>query len=237
MKKNTPQSHPVLRDVERMIHLETELTRFNNERSLQLAESRLTVTPIGGTTLLSDELSPQSSYYNRVIGFGPSDLDRLPEILGIYEAAGIDPCFDMSPDRQTGEVAEALASKGFVPRLQLAFLKNERIGKDMGRDLSEGFPSLTKIEISLISNEEEAISFIRLIERSYLANDFTFPGYRRRGVQTAMIRHRLQAAAALGLKRVYTDVEFASASHANMLKSGFELVYMNAFWMKSALPQ
>lgn len=286
MKKNTPQSHPVLRDVERMIHLETELTRFNNERSLQLAESRLTVTPIGGTTLLSDELSPQSSYYNRVIGFGPSDLDRLPEILGIYEAAGIDPCFDMSPDRQTGEVAEALASKGFVPRLQLAFLKNERIGKDMGRDLSEGFPSLTKIEIFLISNEEEAISFIRLIERSrgedspaldeaivqqksryfyredfrnfvafiggepvgmgsmfirgdtgYLANDFTFPGYRRRGVQTAMIRHRLQAAAALGLKRVYTDVEFASASHANMLKSGFELVYMNAFWMKSALPQ
>lgn len=28
------QSHPVLRDVERLVQLETELTKFNNERSL-----------------------------------------------------------------------------------------------------------------------------------------------------------------------------------------------------------
>lgn len=286
MNNNTPQSHPVLGDVERMIHLETELTKFNNERSLYLAESRLAVTQIGGTTLLSDELSPQSSYYNRVIGFGPADLDRLSEILGIYAAAGIDPCFDMSPDRQTGEVAEALAAQGFVPRLQLAFLKNERNGEDLGRELAEGFAPHAELEISRISDEEEALSFIRLIERSrggdfpaldeaivqrksryfyrkdfqnfvvfiggepagmgsmfirgdtgYLANDFTFPDYRRLGVQTALIRHRLQTAAALGLKRVYTDVEFASASHSNMVKGGFELVYLNAFWMKTALPQ
>lgn len=286
MNNNTPQSHPVLGDVERMIHLETELTKFNNERSLYLAESRLTVTQIGGTTLLSDELSPQSSYYNRVIGFGPADLDQLSEILGIYAAAGIDPCFDMSPDRQTGEVAEALAAQGFVPRLQLAFLKNECNGEDLGRKPAEGLAPHTEIEISRISDEEEAHSFIRLIERSrggdspaldeaivqrksryfyredfqnfvvfiggepagmgsmfirgdtgYLANDFTFPDYRRRGVQTALVRHRLQTAAALGLKRVYTDVEFASASHSNMLKGGFELVYLNAFWMKTALPQ
>lgn len=285
MKITPPQNHPVLGEVKRMIQLETELTKFNNERSLYLTESRLAVTQIGGATLLSDELSPQSSYYNRVIGFGPADVDRLSEILGIYAAADLEPCFDMSPDRQTGEVAEALAAQGFVPRLQLAFLKNDRIGEELGRDQAEGFASPAEIEISRISDEEEALSFIRLIERSrgeespafdetimlrksryfyredfrnfvvsigrepagmgsmfirgdtgYLANDFTFPDFRRRGVQTALIRHRLQAAADLGLKRVYTDVEFASASHANMLKCGLELVYMNTFWMKSALP-
>lgn len=286
MKNPSTPNHPVLGDVERMIDLETELTRFNHERSLYLEESRLTVTQIGGTTLLKDELSPQSSYYNRLIGFGPADLERLPQILEQYAAAGIDPCFDMSPDRQSSEVAEALAAQGFVPRLQLAYLKNERLGEDLGRDQTGSSQSRAEIEISRVSNEKEALSYIRLIEWShggegseleegkaqrksgyfyrddfqnfvayvggepaamgslfvrgdtgYLANDFTFPEHRRLGAQTALIRHRLRTASMLGLKRVYTDVEFASASHANMLRCGFELVYMNSFWMKSALPQ
>lgn len=284
MKKPSPQNHSVLDDMERVIALEAELTKFNNERSLFLTESRLRVAQTGGTTLMIDELSPQSSYYNRVIGFGPADLERLTDILAEYGEAGIDPCFDMTPNRQTGEVVEALAAKGFVPRLQLAVLKNERIGEDPGH---EGWPQPgAEFEIACVSGEEEALSFIGLIERSrggegmapdeavarrksgyfyrddfqnfvayadgepagmgslfirgdsgYLANDFTFPEQRRRGVQTALIRHRLRTAASLGLKRVYTDVEFASGSHANMLKCGFELVYVNAFWMKSALPQ
>ncbi|MGG6314542.1 GNAT family N-acetyltransferase [Paenibacillus macerans] len=72
-------------------------------------------------------------------------------------------------------------------------------------------------------------------EEGYLANDFTFPDYRGRGAQTALIRHRLEAARSLGLSRLYTDVEFATVSHANMLKCGFRNIYMNAFWMKSAL--
>ncbi|WP_059046760.1 GNAT family N-acetyltransferase [Paenibacillus rubinfantis] len=286
MTKNTPQNHPVLADVERMIYLETELTKFNHERSLYLAESHLNVTQIGGTTLLMDQLSPQSSYYNRVIGFGPADLERLPDILESYGAAGIDLCFDMSPDRQTGEVAGALAAQGFVPRLQLAFLKQELNGESLESGEANRFPSSVEIHISRVSNEREAVSFIGLIERSrgedapaleeaiirqksryfyredfhnfvasiggesagmgslfvrgdtgYLANDFTFPDFRGRGVQTALIRHRLQTAESLGLKRVYTDVEFASGSHANMLRCGFELVYMNTFWMKSVLPQ
>ncbi|WP_068787093.1 GNAT family N-acetyltransferase [Paenibacillus phocaensis] len=286
MGNASPQNHPILNDVERMIHLETELTQFNHERSLYLAESaRLTVTRIGGTTLLLDASSPASSYYNRVIGFGPADLDRLPEILGTYTAAGIDPCFDMSPDRQTGEVAEVLAARGFVPRLQLAFLKLERIGENLEQAKPAQAQARKDIAVSRVADEAGALSLIQLIERSrggdgsaleeakvqqksryfyradfqnyvawiggepagigslfirretgYLANDFTFPEHRRQGVQTALIRHRLQAASALGLTRVYTDVEFASASHVNMLRCGFEMVYMNTFWMKSASP-
>jgi GNAT superfamily N-acetyltransferase len=69
-------------------------------------------------------------------------------------------------------------------------------------------------------------------EAGYIANDFTFPEFRGRGCQTALILHRLNLAQSLGLEKVYTDVEFGSASHNNMVKVGFQLVYVNSFWMK-----
>ncbi|MCT2197279.1 GNAT family N-acetyltransferase [Paenibacillus sp. p3-SID1389] len=152
------QSHPVLRDVERLVQLETELTKFNNERSL-IEQSR------GGDGSALDEgmVKRKIRYYYR------DDFQNFVAYLG-GEPAG------------------------------------------MGSLFMRG-------------------------DTGYLANDFTFPAYRKRGIQTALIRHRLQTARELGLKRVYTDVEFASASHANMLKCGFELVYVNTFWMKMALPR
>ncbi|HZG58400.1 GNAT family N-acetyltransferase [Paenibacillus sp.] len=66
----------------------------------------------------------------------------------------------------------------------------------------------------------------------YAANDYTFERYRGRGLQGALIRQRLAEAAALGLEAVYTDVEFGSASHGNMLKAGFGTVFLNTFWLK-----
>ncbi|AIQ66110.1 hypothetical protein PSTEL_26345 [Paenibacillus stellifer] len=65
----------------------------------------------------------------------------------------------------------------------------------------------------------------------YLANDYTFEEFRGRGCQTALIGHRLSAAAELGLENVYTDVEFGSVSHANMEKAGFRTAFINTFWM------
>jgi GNAT superfamily N-acetyltransferase len=66
----------------------------------------------------------------------------------------------------------------------------------------------------------------------YIANDFTFPEFRGKGIQTALINHRLHEAKKLGLEKIYTDVEFGSISHNNMAKIGFQLVYVNSFWMK-----
>ncbi|MGG6314541.1 hypothetical protein [Paenibacillus macerans] len=130
MKNPPADKKPILEAVKRIIALETELTLFNNERLLTLPEPRLTVSRTGGATLLMDVQSPQSSYYNRVIGFGPAELDRLQDILTSYGAEGIVPCFDMSPDRQSSEVAGALAAQGFVPRLQLAYLQIELAAND-----------------------------------------------------------------------------------------------------------
>lgn len=82
---------------------------------------------------------------------------------------------------------------------------------------------------------EEAIGMGSLFikgEKGYVANDFTFPAYRGKGVQKALLYHRLQVAKEMGLTKIYTDVEFGSASHNNMLKLGFKSVFQNSFWMK-----
>ncbi|MBD0384441.1 GNAT family N-acetyltransferase [Paenibacillus sedimenti] len=69
-------------------------------------------------------------------------------------------------------------------------------------------------------------------QEGYIANDFTFESFRGRGCQLALLRHRLSEAAKLGIKTVYTDVEFGTISHGNMEKSGFKTAYINTFWIK-----
>lgn len=67
----------------------------------------------------------------------------------------------------------------------------------------------------------------------YIANDFTFPSYRGKGVQKALLQFRIQVSKERGLNKLYTDVEFGSISHENMLKLGFKLIFINSFWMKA----
>ncbi|MDQ6418879.1 GNAT family N-acetyltransferase [Paenibacillus sp. LHD-117] len=69
-------------------------------------------------------------------------------------------------------------------------------------------------------------------EEGYIANDYTFPDFRGRGCQSALLKARMHDAAELGLKRLYTDVEFGSVSHGNMEKAGFRLAYVNTIWLK-----
>ncbi|MDF2647875.1 MAG: hypothetical protein K0Q73_3680 [Paenibacillus sp.] len=69
-------------------------------------------------------------------------------------------------------------------------------------------------------------------EEGYIANDYTFKSYRGRGCQLALLKHRLSEAVKLGVKNVYTDVEFGSVSHGNMEKVGFKTAYLNTFWIK-----
>ncbi|MNP47513.1 hypothetical protein D3C76_1415710 [compost metagenome] len=68
-------------------------------------------------------------------------------------------------------------------------------------------------------------------EKGYLANDYTFPEFRVRGCQSALIKRRLTDAAERGATTVYTDVEFGSASHANMERAGFRLAFLNTYWI------
>lgn len=258
----------VLYDVRQIEHMEVELTTLNAARSLSAVPKQLEVMKAGHCTLLRDLTEPGSIYYNRIKGFGPSDMNSMDELLAYY--GEFPPCFDMTPDHLTEEVSSALSSRGFIPVEQLVFMKIH-LPEGMEPDHTSGIEKVTA------SNAEAFIAWIGLSsggkafdpavidrvktyfyrpdflnymmtvegepaamgslflhgEEGYLANDYTFEAFRGRGCQTALLRHRLSAAAGLGIKTVYTDVEFGSLSHSNMEKMGFRTVFMNTFWVKN----
>jgi GNAT superfamily N-acetyltransferase len=264
----------ILLDVQSKVNkiekIEMELTAFNSKRALASSEKKLEIIQVGNSNLLKDKVSPQSIYYNRVKGFSPTDLDKLDQIIQIYEQDQITPCFDMTPNHINYDVAIALAKKGYFPAEQLAFLRIHP---------SQMKPALHKFKIIQVT-EDNTEEFIKLISLStgltyedelikqkseffyspnfknyiayigekpagmgslficgnegYIANDYTFPDFRGKGLQTALIHHRLEVAKEMELEMVYTDVEFGSTSHNNMVKIGFLLVYVNSFWMRDS---
>jgi GNAT superfamily N-acetyltransferase len=120
--------------------------------------------------------------------------------------------------------------------LQLIALSNEmELDQELfNRKAGYFFQSNFQNYIAYIGREAVGMGslFIKA-EEGYIANDFTFPLHRGKGVQKALLHHRIQAAKKIGLTKIYTDVEFGSASHNNMLKCGFQTVFMNSFWIKA----
>lgn len=113
----------ILEKVQRIEAMELALTVFNAERALAEKEKNLQVLSHGDCTLLIEEGSPKSPYYNRVKGFGRKDMDKLDGILARYREKGIRPCFDMTPDHLDEEVAGALFHHGYAAVEQLVFME------------------------------------------------------------------------------------------------------------------
>jgi hypothetical protein len=65
---------------------------------------------------------------------------------------------------------------------------------------------------------------------AYLANASTLEHHRRRGCQTALIQRRLADAAAARCTRAAVITEWASQSHANVVRAGFRGTYTKAVW-------
>lgn len=66
----------------------------------------------------------------------------------------------------------------------------------------------------------------------YLGNVFTLPAFRGQGCHAALLSARLQAAAALHLEMVFTDVAFGSQSHHNCERAGFGVITVNTVWTR-----
>ncbi|GLY36791.1 GNAT family acetyltransferase [Amycolatopsis sp. NBRC 101858] len=60
----------------------------------------------------------------------------------------------------------------------------------------------------------------------------TVPAHRRRGVQTALLRARLTAAAAAGCDVAVVTTQPGSKSHQNVQRQGFDLLYARAILVK-----
>lgn len=142
--------------------IEVELTRLNARRSLTPEARSLAVTELAGCTLLRD--GTESPYYNRIKGFGPAAVPHLDRLLSHY--GSIRPCFDMTPDKMTGDAALALLDRGYYPAEQLAFLAAAVPG-----DGAERQPDL---EFELIT-EQNAKEFIRWIGLSNGGIDYPQP--------------------------------------------------------------
>jgi GNAT superfamily N-acetyltransferase len=68
----------------------------------------------------------------------------------------------------------------------------------------------------------------------YLATAATLPEYRGRGVQTALIRHRLHAASEAGCDLLVGHAAAGSGSQRTMERCGLRLAYTKAIWSTSA---
>jgi GNAT superfamily N-acetyltransferase len=66
----------------------------------------------------------------------------------------------------------------------------------------------------------------------YLADAATDPVYRGRGLQTALLAHRMRHAAAQGASYACSGAAFLSSSHRNMVHAGMTLQFVRAIWTK-----
>lgn len=116
-------THVILEQILKIEELELQLAMFNSKRALSNIDKQLEVTKIGNCTLLCEPNSPKSIYYNRIKGFGKNNLDKLGELLNQYNKQDIHPCFDLTPNNVTEEVAVALFNNGYSAGIQLTFME------------------------------------------------------------------------------------------------------------------
>jgi GNAT superfamily N-acetyltransferase len=64
----------------------------------------------------------------------------------------------------------------------------------------------------------------------YLADAATNPRYRGRGLQTALLSHRMRHADRAGATQVCSGATFLSTSHRNMIRAGMVLQFVRAIW-------
>jgi ribosomal protein S18 acetylase RimI-like enzyme len=64
----------------------------------------------------------------------------------------------------------------------------------------------------------------------YLADATTNPGFRRRGLQSALLRHRMRDAGAAGGGIVFSGAAPFSTSHRNMERAGMRVQFIRSQW-------
>jgi hypothetical protein len=60
---------------------------------------------------------------------------------------------------------------------------------------------------------------------AWLGNAETFPAFRGRGCQLALLNRRIREAATMGCDWAISDAEFGSTSHRNLERCGMRLAY------------
>ncbi|HSI86459.1 MAG: GNAT family N-acetyltransferase [Candidatus Methylacidiphilales bacterium] len=67
---------------------------------------------------------------------------------------------------------------------------------------------------------------------AYLASGSTMPGFRKRGLHTALILRRLRDAEAAGCRVVFGATDFENVSRLNQMACGLQVAYTAAWWVE-----
>jgi ribosomal protein S18 acetylase RimI-like enzyme len=65
---------------------------------------------------------------------------------------------------------------------------------------------------------------------AYLSSANTLPAFRRRGLQTRLIRRRIEDARQMGKRIILGATDFESRSRTNMMRCGMHIAYTAAWW-------
>jgi hypothetical protein len=106
---NTPFGPDV---IDRIVAIDAKFTSYNTVRTLRLEEGRFEHKQFGRATAMRDP-THAARYYNRVVGFGELELERLDEIIDFYREVGKRCSITLTPDRATPQVLDALSRRGF----------------------------------------------------------------------------------------------------------------------------
>ncbi|MBX3272780.1 MAG: hypothetical protein KF729_21135 [Sandaracinaceae bacterium] len=100
--------------------LDVAYARFNAARSLRLEDPALTVTDVGGLSVLRDPARPSDETYNRIVGLRGSRLGALDAALDAL--GGMPAQLDVAVDRMDPLVSCALRERGLGPAQAVSWL-------------------------------------------------------------------------------------------------------------------
>lgn len=169
-------------------------------------------------------------------------LEGFENVLAMTLEAGADPpdestAIDVAPMRpDEGDLFLDVAVKGFLSLdaqgVQPAPLPEEESMKRVLKDFTDvaGFHRY----IARVGGEVAGVASLRIDEGiAQLCGAATLPAFRRRGVQSALLRRRLDDARREGCDIATMTVQAGSKSHENGQKRGFATMYPRALMVKA----
>lgn len=96
-------------------------------------------------------------------------------------------------------------------------------------------PNAWRRYVAYVDGEPAGEALLTLFgEAAYLAEASTVPRFRRRGIQRALIAHRLAEARAVGATTVFSAVRYGDRSWSNMRAMGLREAFLSLSFKRSA---
>jgi ribosomal protein S18 acetylase RimI-like enzyme len=206
-----------------------------------------------------------ASIVNRALGFTADDAQHLPEILALFERATVPVRIDVDPygDGETLSVLAraGLTQVAFhqmlygVPAVDDCAPADQIRIEPAGPTQAEPFAAIHEqvfgdgALITPLLNHPEFHCFLAYVNETpaalgvlhvrggnaSMANGITIPAYRRRGLQSALLRHRSALAAQLGCDLVISQASPRNNSLGNQVRVGLRIAGSKAVWGRSAI--